>query len=603
MELFTRKRAELKFNDGRFEGIRRIWVRDDCMEILYIGVEYGTATGGTELKQHGESGTCEEFVINYPDEYITCIECTYGIHLHLRQLVLVTSNGRRSRRFGSTVEVDPVAKSSQITRRADAPAIVGFHGRFGTGLVELKAHFGPAPPRKEAAIGGVRGEEWDDGKHDSVAKIQVGRGMYGIASLKFYYVDGTTVVHGEDHGMVPGLDTNEFEIAYENDHLVSVDIYCSRMGNPEEHITALQFKTHSGQSSDLYGIPSTSFTGHKIVGFHGRSSDQKLHSLGVRVSFPPVPHLSGSWSKVTQKGEIPKPRCSNAIAMVGKKMYSFGGQLSSGHPMDKHLYIFDVPTRTWSRSPARGDVPEFSCVGASMVSVRSTLYVFGGKDHSGKYNGFHSFDTVTNQWELLTPVGNGPRPRSFHSMAAIEDDVYVFGGLSATGPLNTLEAYNIHSRTWKQWLPPGYPFAERERAGLKVVDGKLWVLYGFKGSELDDVHCFDPNQEAWTEVNTIGEKPCPRSAFASAVFGNYLMVFGGETPSARMELDQKVGGTFSLDTETNTWERLDEKGTPSPRGSCASTTYALDGHETAMIVFSGQFKTNLLTNELYFYYY
>ncbi|VVB08998.1 unnamed protein product [Arabis nemorensis] len=550
MESFIGKSAEFDFNDGRFQGISRVRIRDDGTEVLYIGVVYETADGGTQLLQRGVyNGTWEEFGFNYPDEYITSVECTYGQHLQLRQLVLVTSRGRRSRMFGSTATVDP----------------------------SFKAHFGPAPPRKLGAIGGVGGQEWDDGKHDSVRKIRVGWGRIGgLAFLQSDYVDG------EDHGMVTETE-EEFRIAYENDHLVSVEVYRNRIGKPD------------GEKSSLKG--------HKIVGFHGRSSDKRLHSLGVRVSYPPIPHLSGTWSKVTQKGEIPKPRCSNAIAMVGNKMFSFGGQLNSGEPMDKHLYVFDDHTRIWSRSRASGDVPEFSCLGASMISVGSTLYVFGGKDHSGNYNGFHSFDTVSNEWKLLTRVGDGPRPRSFHSMAAIGGKIYVFGGLSTTGPLNTLDAYNIQTRRWRSFSAPGYPLAERERAGLEVVNGKLWVLYGFKGSELDDVHCFDPTQETWTEVQTFGEKPCARSAFASAVFRNYILVFGGETPSAPtpMELNQKVGGTFCLDTETNRWEKLDKKDSPSPRGSCASTSYSLNGHENGVLVFCGQFPTNGLTNDLFSY--
>ncbi|EFH61949.1 hypothetical protein ARALYDRAFT_899124 [Arabidopsis lyrata subsp. lyrata] len=69
-----------------------------------------------------------------------------------------------------------------------------------------------------------------------------------------------------------------------------------------------------------------------------------------------------------------------------------------------------------------------------MVATGSTLYVFGGRDASCQYNGFYS-DTTPNERKLLSPVEEGPTPRSFHSMTADEENVYVFGGVSFTARL------------------------------------------------------------------------------------------------------------------------------------------------------------------------
>lgn len=94
--------------------------------------------------------------------------------------------------------------------------------------------------------------------------------------------------------------------------------------------------------------------------------------------------------QVEQKGKGPGPRSSHAIAVVGDKLYSFGGELTSNVPVDKDLYVFDLNTHTWSVAPATGDIPTLSCLGVAMVAVGSTLYVFGGRDASRKYNGFYS---------------------------------------------------------------------------------------------------------------------------------------------------------------------------------------------------------------------
>lgn len=61
------------------------------------------------------------------------------------------------------------------------------------------------------------------------------------------------------------------------------------------------------------------------------------------------------------------------MAAVGKKIYSFGGELQSGQSEDKKdMLLFDYATFKWSISPARGDVPELSLIGSGLVALGST---------------------------------------------------------------------------------------------------------------------------------------------------------------------------------------------------------------------------------------
>nr|QWJ73415.1 nitrile-specifier protein 2-1 [Isatis tinctoria]QWJ73416.1 nitrile-specifier protein 2-2 [Isatis tinctoria] len=228
-----------------------------------------------------------------------------------------------------------------------------------------------------------------------------------------------------------------------------------------------------------------------------------------------------------------------------------------------------------------------------MVSVGSTLYVFGGRDASRQYNGFYSFDTTKNKWKLLTSVEEGPTPRSFHSMAADENNVYVFGGVSATDRLKTLDAYSIVDQKWFQCATPGDSLIKRGGAGLEVVQGKVWVVYGFTGNELDDVHYYDPVEDKWTQVETLGEKPSARSVFASAVVGKYIVIFGGE-----IAMDPQA----HLDTLK--WERLDKSGkeeeTPDIRGWSASTSGTINGKK-GLVMLGGKAQTNGRFDDLFIY--
>ncbi|KAL0899769.1 hypothetical protein Bca101_083730 [Brassica carinata] len=367
-----------------------------------------------------------------------------------------------------------------------------------------------------------------------------------IAFVKFEYVDGSQVVVGDKHGKQTLLGVEEFEVD-EDDYIIYVEAF--RANVTEETIVALKFETYKGRTNqDFKTSPGVKFVlqGGKIVGFHGRSTDV-LNSLGAYVSFPSTPELLGKWIKVEQKGEGPGLRCRHAIAQVGNKIYSFGSEFTSNVPIDKDLHVFDLETRTWSISPVTGDVPHLSCLGVRMVSVGSTLYVFGGRDASRNYNGFYSFDTTTNEWKLVTPVEEGPTARSFHSMAADENNVYVSGGVDAK------------------------PQSIRGGAGLEVVQGKVWVVYGFNGCEIDDVHYYDPVEDKWTQVETFGEKPSARSVFASAVVGKHIVIFGGE-----------------------------EGETPNIRGWSASTSGIIYGQK-GLVMLGGKSQTNGRFDDLYFY--
>ncbi|KAJ0264242.1 Jacalin-like lectin domain-containing protein [Hirschfeldia incana] len=454
--------------------------------------------------------------------------------------------------------------------------------------------------QKLDAKGGEKGDVWDDGVHENVRKVYVGKGQDCIAFVKFEYVDDSEVVVGDEHGEQT-QEAEEFEVD-EDDYIVYVEAF--RETVTQETIVALKFETYKGKTNmHIETSPGVKFVlqGGKIVGFHGRSTDV-LHSLGAYVSFSSTLDSLGNWIKVEQNGDGPGLRCSHAIAQVGNKIYSFGGEFTPNVPIDKDLYVFDLETKCWSIAPATGDIPHLSCLGVRMVSVGLTLYVFGGRDASRNYNGFYSFDTTTNEWKLLTPVEEGPAPRSFHSMAADETNVYVFGGVGSTERLKTLDAYNISEQKWVQCATPGESFSIRGGAGLEVVQGK----------------------------------PSARSVFASAVVGKHIVLFGGEIamdPQAHVGPGQLIDGTFSLDTETLKWERLDkfgeeeetglsinvgipilgdlgvsignvpnekEKETPDIRGWSASTSGTIDGKK-GLLLHGGKAVTNARFDDLFFY--
>lgn len=240
-----------------------------------------------------------------------------------------------------------------------------------------------------------------------------------------------------------------------------------------------------------------------------------------------------------------------------------------------------------------------------MAAVGVTIYVFGGRDSEHKeLNELYSFDTSTNKWTLLSggdglSVGDaGPAHRSYHSTAADDRRVYIFGGCGLAGRLNDLWAYDVVDQKWVKYPTPGDKCKGRGGPGLAVVGGKVWVVYGFAGMEMDDVHYFDLAREEWAQVETNGEKPTARSVFSTAVIGKYIFIYGGEIdPSDQGHLGagKFAGEAYALDTETLAWTRCDDgpdsSDHPGPRGWCAFASGHRDGKES-LLVYGGNSPSN-----------
>ncbi|KFK33903.1 hypothetical protein AALP_AA5G075700 [Arabis alpina] len=247
-----------------------------------------THENGDRIEEDRRQGTLKEFVVDYPNEYITSVEgtCDPGgstMTNRVRSLSLKTSKGRISPVYGTVGNVTFVLESK-------GRALVGFYGQGGYGIDAIGAYFGSipiSPVEKLQGQGGDGGASWDDGVFDGVRKIYVGQGENGVASVKFVYDKNNQVVLGEEHGKMTLLGYEEFELDYPSEYITAIEgCYDKIFGSAFTVITMLKFKTNV-RTSPPFGLESTTNfviekAGHKIVGFHGKASDQ-LHQFGVGV--------------------------------------------------------------------------------------------------------------------------------------------------------------------------------------------------------------------------------------------------------------------------------------------------------------------------------
>ncbi|KAL0804329.1 hypothetical protein Bca101_096819 [Brassica carinata] len=258
----------------------------------------------------------------------------------------------------------------------------------------------------------------------------------------------------------------------------------------------------------------------------------------------------------------------------------------------------------WRGRDALHHIPK-SSFGVRMVAVGTKLYVYGGRNKTEGYNDFYSYDTVKNEWKRLAVLGEegGPEARTFHSLASDENHVYVFGGTSQgygvtpnSHRFRTVEAYNVSEGKWAQLPDPGDNFEKRGGAGFHVVQGKIWVVYGFASSLTTD------GKSDYESDKTKGEKPSARSVFASAVVGKHILIFGGETwpdPKGHFGPGTLSKEGFALDTET-VWERFKGGDEPDTRGWTASTAATAYGKK-GLFMHGGKTPEYTRINDLYFY--
>ncbi|KAG2318648.1 hypothetical protein Bca52824_011861 [Brassica carinata] len=277
------------WDDGpNYKGVRKVSVSLNNNEIRQIRVDYEKG-GSVESLAHGEAvGQHQEFVVDFPTEYIisvegTCDDVSDPYQNRVRSLVIKTSKNRTSPTFGNVAALKFVLQNN-------GGALIGFHGRAAGALDAIGAYFSaPVVPaiEKLQAKGGEGGDPWDDGVFNGVREIYVGQGVNGVVAVKFVYGKDSHVANGDEHGIPSMLEYEKFKLDYPSEYITSVEgCFDKILGSENGLITMLKFQTNK-KTSPPYGMESASSfvlgkEGYKIVGFHGKSSHE-LHQLGVHV--------------------------------------------------------------------------------------------------------------------------------------------------------------------------------------------------------------------------------------------------------------------------------------------------------------------------------
>ena len=209
----------------------------------------------------------------------------------------------------------------------------------------------------------------------------------------------------------------------------------------------------------------------------------------------------------------------------------FGGvclglQLSS----TRVICSYNLYTEKWLKFviPDTMDAPE-PFLNAVAVSIDGTIYTFGGLDTTSMdyRNALWTLERTKKggfKWSYINPQWKeqSPSPRAWHSGWECEGKLWMFGGLGPPpkGYLN----YNWDIVTFASYL----------------------VL-----SRNNQLLCYDPNTQKWTNPQCFGDVPSPRSGHASAIIRNKVWLFGG---CDDREYDDDI--LFILTMHSLTWTQI-----------------------------------------------
>ncbi|KLO84003.1 cell polarity protein tea1p [Fusarium fujikuroi] len=256
--------------------------------------------------------------------------------------------------------------------------------------------------------------------------------------------------------------------------------------------------------------------------------------------------------------EGPGPRVGHSSLLVGNAFIVYGGdtKIDEADVLDETLYLLNTSTRQWSRALPAGPRPS-GRYGHSLNILGSKIYVFGGQVEGLFMNDLSAFDLnqlqmPNNRWEILVQGETSPKmpaARTNHTMITFNDKMYLFGGTNGFQWFNDVWCYDPALNKWSQFDCIGYIPAPREGHAAALVDDVMYVFGGRteEGTDLGDLAAFRISSRRWYTFQNMGPSPSPRSGHSMTTVGKSIVVLGGEPSSATTSVSD-LGLLYVLDT-------------------------------------------------------
>ncbi len=280
-------------------------------------------------------------------------------------------------------------------------------------------------------------------------------------------------------------------------------------------------------------------------------------------------------------------------AVIGKKMYVFGGFHTPDAQATPESFVFDTETNSWSKI---ADMPE-AITHAGTAIDGTTVYFAGGYigSHPGPVtNHVWKYDTSTDTWGEVSPL---PQERTAGVLVIVDKKLHFFGG-----GIRNQEETNIALDSENHWVldlnnPTGWeekaplPNPRNHFAGV-VLNGKIYAIGGqhLEGAAreyVSDLHVYDSKTDTWEKKSSL---PFGVSHIGAATFvlEGKIITIGGIT-----EEQQLISSVLSYDPKTDNWEYLTSIPQPlqaTVAGVIGNSIYITTGKNNQNILLSETIK-------------
>ncbi|GKV16010.1 hypothetical protein SLEP1_g26722 [Rubroshorea leprosula] len=156
--------------------------------------------------------------------------------------------------------------------------------------------------------------------------------------------------------------------------------------------------------------------------------------------------VKNEWRLLECTGSVFPPRHRHAAAVVGSKIYVFGGL--NNDTISSSFHVLHTDNQQWEELPVSGEWP---CArhSHSMVAHGSKIFLFGGYDGEKVLGDLYSFDVQTCLWKKEKVAGRSPHARFSHSMFVYKTYIGVIGGCPVRQHCQELSLLDIQNLMWK----------------------------------------------------------------------------------------------------------------------------------------------------------
>ena len=257
-------------------------------------------------------------------------------------------------------------------------------------------------------------------------------------------------------------------------------------------------------------------------------------------------------------------------------------------PSPPVIWMYNIYTEEWTQQVIpkhvvdESSAPE-SFYGAVAVAISGTIYTFGGVGY-GKYGDSvstrNALWTLSKQksgkftWSLIEFQHDktSPSPRTGHTGWEYSGKLWIFGGIGTSPELylndhgdiagdnnhaanNQLLCYNPDSEMWTNPQCSGDVPSPRSHHASTIIKHKVWLFGGLNIKHIlhDDIFELTMQSLTWTRVQN--EQPCPQArrwCTLSALNNNKLVLHGGECGKNH---DETLSDTWIMDLTSYSWRQ------------------------------------------------